>query len=117
MSINDLSGNDPRSAVPVELRAPLADWLRHYVRNEGREASVLCETPPQELRAMLKWGAVVEDDHGNARLHPAFYVGLLHAADCIEMTGRAMQIMADADPPESGVLYGSGHPVSEIPLP
>ncbi|SFQ30768.1 hypothetical protein SAMN05421854_110200 [Amycolatopsis rubida] len=108
---------DPRTSVDAAARARLADWLRRNVRYEGGVFSILRETHPRDLRAMMEWDAVVEDADGNARIHPAFYAGLLHAADLIEINSRGPRIMAETDPPDSGVLYGCGHPISGYPLP
>lgn len=108
---------DPRTLIDETRRAQLADWLRRCVREEGTTSSTLRENPPRDLRALLKWGAVVEDKDKNARIHPAFYAGLLYAADLIEIASRGPLLMAAGDPPDSGVLYGSGHPISGYPLP
>uniref|UniRef100_UPI003F49A304 hypothetical protein n=1 Tax=Amycolatopsis sp. CA-151526 TaxID=3239921 RepID=UPI003F49A304 len=112
--------NNRTGRQPSEARTQLAEELREYLRGEGSEYSVVVETPSSELRALLKWGALIEDSSDGvprARIHPAFYAGVLWAADFIARDHAAAGgIMAATDPPDSGELIGHP-PISSLPLP
>jgi hypothetical protein len=94
-------------ATPAETASSLAAQLREFVQTEGDQHAVLAETHPQDLQALLEWGALAETTDGGARIHPAFYAGLLWAADLIANEDLGPRIMAQVSPPGSGVLFGS----------